>query len=474
MVGPGFVGFEPAAARVADTDESRDLLAAARALAGVAVKGLSDDECLGVADDLELARRSLDAFNAAVLAEIDSRGVCDVRYGTATATWFERRHGRGRIFVAREVRTGKKLRSDLGLLHAAAMRGEITFERVAFIASKVNARNLDSLAAAQDALIALSVAEPSWTAFCSLVSDLARYADADGGHDPDADTSRVRVTKVGDDVVVDGVFVGVDGATFEQLVEAATDRLWRQHRRDQQSCPDLPVPTRVELRALALLELVRRGSATDPGTSATTVTELGLVIDADHIDELDPRLADILNAGRPARELGQPGVGDLIGVPVADGTTLWFTPGQWQLLVCNAHISDTILDRLGMPIAVRERLRNPDRAMRRALETRDGGCVFPGCDAPPGWCDAHHVTHYAHDGRTVATNLALLCRHHHGVIHRTGWHMALTDPTVPTDGTEAGSGFFTITTPDCLRLRSRHRPRPHPRQPHPRQPDPAR
>ena len=198
------------------------------------------------------------------------------------------------------------------------------------------------------------------------------------------------------------------------------------------------------------------------------------MIDADHIDELDPRLADILNTGRPARELGQPGVGDLIGVPVADGTTLWFTPGQWQLLVCNAHISDTILDRLGMPIAVRERLRNPDRAMRRALETRDGGCVFPGCDAPPGWCDAHHVTHYAHDGRTVATNLALLCRHHHGVIHRTGWHMALTDPTVPTDGTEAGSGFFTITTPDGLRLRSRHRPRPHPRQPHPRQPDPAR
>ncbi len=474
MVGPGFVGFEPAAARVADTDGSRDLLAAARALAGVAVKGLSDDECLGVADDVELARRSLDAFNAAVLAEIDARGLCDLRYGTATATWFERRHGRGRVSVAREIRAGKKLRSDLGVLHAAAMRGEITFERVAFIASKSNARNLDSLAAAQDALLALSVAEPSWTAFCALVSDLARYADADGGHDPDADTSRVRVSKVGDDVVIDGVFVGVDGATFEQLVEAATDRLWRQHRRDQQSCPDLPVPTRVELRALALLELVRRGSATDPGTSATTVTELGLVIDADHIDELDPRLADILNTGRPARELGQPGVGDLIGVPVADGTTLWFTPGQWQLLVCNAHISDTILDRLGMPIAVRERLRHPDRAMRRALETRDGGCIFPGCDAPPGWCDAHHVTHYAHDGRTVATNLALLCRHHHGVIHRTGWHMALTDPTVPTDGTEAGSGFFTITTPDGLRLRSRHRPRPHPRQPHPRQPDPAR
>ena len=60
------------------------------------------------------------------------------------------------------------------------------------------------------------------------------------------------------------------------------------------------------------------------------------------------------------------------------------------------------------------------------------------------------------------------------VIHRTGWHMALTDPTNCTGGADAGPGFFTIITPDGLRLRSRHRPRPHPRQPHPRQPDPAR
>ena len=39
--------------------------------------------------------------------------------------------------------------------------------------------------------------------------------------------------------------------------------------------------------------------------------------------------------------------------------------------------------------------------MRRTLEARDGGCVFPGCDAPPSWCDAHHVIHYLPDGDTV-------------------------------------------------------------------------
>jgi hypothetical protein len=27
-------------------------------------------------------------------------------------------------------------------------------------------------------------------------------------------------------------------------------------------------------------------------------------------------------------------------------------------------------------------------ALRHALELRDGGCAFPGCDRPPRWCQA--------------------------------------------------------------------------------------
>ena len=57
---------------------------------------------------------------------------------------------------------------------------------------------------------------------------------------------------------------------------------------------------------------------------------------------------------------------------------------------------------------------------------RDGGCVFPGCDAPPSWVDLHHVIHWGDDGLTVLENLASLCRHHHGVTHRKGWSMTAT------------------------------------------------
>ncbi len=306
VVGPGFVGFEPHS-RWRTPTRSRDLLAARRrALAGVAVGVCPMTSASSVADDVELARRSLGAFNA-VLAEIGARGLCDLRYGTATATWFERRHGRGRVSVAREIRAGKKLRSDLGVLHAAAMRGGDHLRAlVAFIASK--SMPATSTRSPQPRTPYWPVGRravldnvlrwcPTWPATPMPTAVRPRRHEPgprEQGGRRRRDRRRVRRRL---------------GATFNSFVEAATDRLWRQHRRDQQSCPDLPVPpTRVELRALALLELVRRLVPPPIPVRPRPVTELGLVIDADHIDELDPRLADILNTGRPAREQSRAGV----------------------------------------------------------------------------------------------------------------------------------------------------------------------
>jgi len=282
------------------------------------------------------------------------------------------------------------------------------------------------------------------------------------------------------------VFVGLDSETVENLVEAETNRLWRQWRTDCQTCPELQMPSRTELRAHAIVELIRRGRTADPTIVKSTVAEMSLVIDADRLDELDPILANVLDpTGRyahthtvdcfhdqhcPGR---RPGVGGLIGVPVSGtgGNQVWFTPSEWELLVCNADISEVILDKLAMPVAVRDRARHPNRAMRRSLDIRDGGCVFPGCDAPTGWCDAHHVVEYdAEDGETTIVNLALLCRHHHGIIHRTGWSMRLTRPD---EQTRTGHGLFTITTADGLQLRTQHRRRPAPPAPPGREPAPA-
>jgi hypothetical protein len=80
----------------------------------------------------------------------------------------------------------------------------------------------------------------------------------------------------------------------------------------------------------------------------------------------------------------------------------------------------------GVLLSMGRTVRYATPAQRRALNTRDGGCVFPGCDRPANWCDAHHVTHCEHDGNTDLENLALLCRHHHGITQRRGWTMTAT------------------------------------------------
>src|SRR5207245_1799008 len=58
---------------------------------------------------------------------------------------------------------------------------------------------------------------------------------------------------------------------------------------------------------------------------------------------------------------------------------------------------------------------------RRALEARDQHCVFDGCDRRLSWCDGHHLVWWIKGGPTTLSNLALLCRLHHRMVHEEGW-----------------------------------------------------
>ena len=59
--------------------------------------------------------------------------------------------------------------------------------------------------------------------------------------------------------------------------------------------------------------------------------------------------------------------------------------------------------------------------MRKALTARDQGCAFPGCTIPAPWCEAHHITYWSRGGTTGTDNGALLCSHHHHLIHKEHW-----------------------------------------------------
>ena len=57
-----------------------------------------------------------------------------------------------------------------------------------------------------------------------------------------------------------------------------------------------------------------------------------------------------------------------------------------------------------------------------ALVARDGGCRWPGCDRPPGWCQVHHIDEvFLDDGPTDLNKMCLNCSTHHDYVHHQGW-----------------------------------------------------
>jgi hypothetical protein len=91
-----------------------------------------------------------------------------------------------------------------------------------------------------------------------------------------------------------------------------------------------------------------------------------------------------------------------------------------RLVACDASVSRVITGPRSEPLDVGRRTPVVSPALRRAVIVRDRHCRFPGCDRPQAWCDAHHVVHWADGGHTGLSNLILLCRRHHRLVHERG------------------------------------------------------
>jgi hypothetical protein len=195
---------------------------------------------------------------------------------------------------------------------------------------------------------------------------------------------------------------GVSAELVRQILSAETSHqrrvAWREHEATGTLMPDGG-----QVRARALIELLRRGAATDLAGSTSARTEAILVIQAD-----DP------TAER---------------VRALDGEPL--TPEVASLLSCDAHLCALVVDRRGRPLWLGRTQRLASHGQRLALGIRDGGCVFPGCDMPAEWCDAHHQPGWEHGGTTDIDAMVLLCRRHHGAAHSQRWTLRPSPPPSP-------------------------------------------
>ncbi|GAA1816879.1 MULTISPECIES: HNH endonuclease signature motif containing protein [Brevibacterium] len=111
-----------------------------------------------------------------------------------------------------------------------------------------------------------------------------------------------------------------------------------------------------------------------------------------------------------------------------EGTTGVETPipiSELQTRGLNGQVFFHLVSQKAKTVQVLTEKRFANKQQIAVVTARDKGCTFPGCDAPPGWCDANHVIPHARGGRTEINNLALACSAHHHLMDRSEWEMRM-------------------------------------------------
>jgi hypothetical protein len=137
---------------------------------------------------------------------------------------------------------------------------------------------------------------------------------------------------------------------------------------------------------------------------------------------------------------------DLVGAPAGEIEFAGLVAAPTvQRLACDATITRVLVNAASQVIDVGRTERVVQGATRRALNARDRGCRWPGCDRPASWTVAHHVRQWGGGqfGATDLPNLVLVCRHHHWLVHEGGWTLVHTSE----NGVLAISPVVGVQTP---------------------------
>ena len=92
-------------------------------------------------------------------------------------------------------------------------------------------------------------------------------------------------------------------------------------------------------------------------------------------------------------------------------------------IACDATIAIGVDDDVGHTMYEGRARREPTDAQRREVMRRDRHCRFPGCTNVT-FTNTHHVVPWQPGGSTDLYNLALLCLHHHHLVHSGRWSMS--------------------------------------------------
>ncbi|MDE2690926.1 MAG: DUF222 domain-containing protein [Acidobacteriota bacterium] len=231
--------------------------------------------------------------------------------------------------------------------------------------------------------------------------------------------------------VIRGRLAPEAGEVLMKALEAASDRLYAEEKQEER-----PPAGKVRADALALVAESALKGGLDPGSSGDryqVVVHVG-ERELEEPERTPPGGGPHVPAGTPnAPRTHCRGAGGVKG-DVPAGTP---TEGAWlgkshirvsaetaRRIACDAG-KVVMRQRFGQVLSVGRKTRTIPPSIRRALEFRDQGCRFPGCTSQH--CDAHHIEHWADGGETKLSNLVLLCRRHHRLLHEGGFSVRMDD-----------------------------------------------
>jgi hypothetical protein len=287
--------------------------------------------------------------------------------------------------AAERVEIGKQL-ERLPKTEVAFARGQVGYQHVALMA-----RTAESVGAAavrgEEGNLLESAQSMDPGQFLTVVKNFEHRVDSAAAL---AETNRAyqrRYLHIGEPVAgavrIDGLLDAEGGAT----VRSALAGLMKPAKDDDR--------THGQRFADAFVELCRRGSAS-------------------RRDGSGPRPQLIIRAS----------LDTLAGIPGAPAGELE-GGGTVPAETVQRYACDSALVRMTGRSELEHELNHASRtlpaATRRALESRDGHCVWPGCGRPTSWCDGHHLVWWTKGGETALPNLALMCRPHHRLVHEGGW-----------------------------------------------------
>jgi hypothetical protein len=91
----------------------------------------------------------------------------------------------------------------------------------------------------------------------------------------------------------------------------------------------------------------------------------------------------------------------------------------------------------------------PSRKLRHKIHARTPTCSYWGCRRPAAQCDDDHTCPWQAGGLTCQCNLAPLCRRHHRMKQRDGWHLEQPEPGIMVWRTP-GRRTYVTTPAECV------------------------